>query len=209
MVKHPKEFWKSIAEKKEWRDYILPRVNESDFDAEGFAEAQRLFYFFDKRSTVIDYGCGVARVLKYVAERAGRVIGLDVCDEFLDRARSIVAGNNIEFYPSDGFNEIGIADFAYCIMVMQNNTLEGQQKIIRHIWQLLMDNGMAIISFPRYESTYYREDEAFHKFHRQEVASLADGLFDYRIIEANLPGYAKRVEGLNEYFMIATKKGNA
>jgi len=204
MIQNPKSYWQNVSEQPEWKNYILPRKNDADFDAEGFAEAQRLFYFFDKKSTVVDYGCGVGRVLKYVAERAGHVIGLDICDGFLDKARGLVKADNVEFLRAETYKDQEIADFVYCLMVMQHNDLLNQKIIIGHIKRILKEGGTAIVSFPRAESNYYQENETLHKFTADEVSYFGDQFTSFRIIEGNLPGYAGPAEGNNEYFLIAT-----
>jgi len=205
MIQNPKTYWQNISEQPDWKNYILPRRNAADFDAEGFAEAQRLFYFFDNKSTVVDYGCGVGRVLKYVAERAGHVIGLDICEGFLDKARGLIKADNVEFFQAETYKEQEVADFVYCLMVMQHNDLLNQRAIIDNIFMMLEEGGRAIISFPRYESNYYQENETLHKFTMEEVSHFGDWFPSFRIIEGNLPGYANKTEGNNEYFLIATK----
>ena len=204
MIDNPKSYWQNISERAEWKDYILPRKNAADFDSEGFVEAQRLFYFFDNKSTVIDYGCGVGRVLKYVAERAGRVIGLDICQGFISKARPLATGN-VEFFPSDEFEERDIADLVYCLQVMEHNNSLNQKIIMGNILEILKDGGTCIVSFPRHESTYYEENETLHKFTRDEVEAFGKMFQSYRIMEGNLTGYEKKHDGNNEYFLIAVK----
>jgi len=204
MISSPKAYWDGVSKRKEWMSYILPRRNEVDFDSEGFAEAQRLSYFFGAKSTVVDYGCGVGRVLKYVAERAGHVIGLDICEGFLDKAKAFVKADNVEFCQAGTYKEQEVADFVYCLMVMQHNDLKNREIIMSHIAELLKLGGTAIISFPRNESTYYQENETLHKFTKDEVSHFGDWFPSFRIIEGNLTGYAGAVEGNNEYFLIGS-----
>ena len=205
MITNPKAYWQGVANREDWRSFILPRKNDADFDAEGLAEARRLFYFYDGNSTVVDYGCGVGRVLQYVAERAGHAVGLDICTAFLDRAREAIKRDNVAFFPSDEYQRENVADLVYSIMVLQHNDAPNRMKIMEHIHRILKVDGMAVVSFPRIESTYYQESDTLHKFTRGEVYDYGRLFFISRIIEGNLPHYEKEYTGNNEYFLIAVK----
>ncbi len=206
-VKDPKSFWQSISRRENWRDFILPRKNYKDFDYEGWIEAQRLFYFFDSSSTVVDYGCGIGRILKYVSERAKLVIGLDINSDFLKKARSDVRSDKVLFFRSDEYHQENVADFVYSLLVLQHNDQENRERIIRHICKILRKRGVALINFPRFESNYYEETEFIHKFRKNEVEKFGSLFFSYRIVEGNLPNYEKDYDReLNhEYFLIAVK----
>jgi len=204
-VKNPKIFWQEISKKNNWKDYILPRKSPDDFDREGFLEMQRLLYFYDKNSIVVDYGCGIGRVAKYVAMNAKKVIGLDINDDFVEIARNYVKSPNAEFYCSDVFFEEKIADFVYCLMVLQHNDADNRKKIIRQINNLLKIKGTVVINFPRFESDYYKETMFVHKFKRDEVEEYGKFFTSYKIIEGNLPNYEKIFNKniSHEYFLIA------
>lgn len=205
MMRDPAKFWNQASESGIWRDFILPRKSQSDFDSEGWVEAQRLFYFFDGSSTVVDYGCGVGRVLQYVAERAGSVVGIDISSGFIRKAKESTAAGNVRFFKADRFMATDFADLVYCLMVMQHNDHGHREEIMGHIYRLLKLGGMAVVSFPRYESTYYEEGAFIHKFKREDVADLASMFRSCRIVEGNLPNYEKEYAGINEYFLIGVK----
>lgn len=205
MIENPKSYWQNLSEQPEWKSYILPREKDADFDAEGFAEAQRLFYFFDRSSVVVDYGCGIGRVLKYVTERAGFTIGLDICKGFLDKASVVINGDRVIFYQADEYKEGNMADLVYSFMVLQHNDSPNREKIMAHILRILRPGKTAIVSFPRFESSYYEESSFVHKFTKEEVEAYGKLFSSYRIIEGNLPGYQKKADGVNEYFLIAVK----
>jgi SAM-dependent methyltransferase len=207
MISDPAKYWQGVSAQLDWRDHILPHRSKTDFDTEGYLEAQRLFYFVDKYSLVIDYGCGIGRVLQYIAERAAFVIGLDICSNFLTRASELIKRENVAFFRSDEYSKENVADLVYSLMVLQHNDKANRIKIISHIFKLLKFGGVAIISFPRYESNYYRETETLHKFKIDEVIEYAQ-MFRYaRIIEGNLAGYEKGCDkNINhEYYLIAVK----
>lgn len=202
MISDPKKYWDEISQREDWKDHILPRKDDLDFNVEGLIEAHRLFYFFDKDSIVVDYGCGIGRVLKHIAKRAKYVVGLDICQSFLNKAQEIKK-DNIAYYLSDEYKKENVADMVYCLMVMQHNDKENQEKIINHIYKILKVGGTAVISFPK--GDYYQESETLHKFSKEEVGAFGSMFFIHRIIEGSLPNYEKKFEGNNEYFLIAIK----
>lgn len=205
MIQDPKSYWQNISERPGWKSYILPRESDADFDSEGFVEDQRLFYFFDRNSVVVDYGCGVGRVLQYVAERAGYTIGLDICDRFLDMAKETIHGDKVFFSNADEYKNVNVADFVYSLMVLQHNDAPNRDKIMAHILRILRPGKTAIVSFPQAGSTYYEENPFVHKFTKEEVEEYGKAFSSFRIIEGNLPGYQKKFDGVNEYFLIAVK----
>jgi SAM-dependent methyltransferase len=207
MIQNPKSYWQGVSEKPEWKDYILPGRDDAAFNAEGLIEAQRLFYFFDNKSAVIDYGCGIGRVLQYVADRAGHVVGLDISGGFIQRAAEIVKRDNVAFFLSDEYQKENVADLVYSLMVLQHNDKASRIDIVTHIFKLLKYGRCAVISFPKFESTYYQETDSLHKFTQEEVELFGRMFSSYRIVEGNLPAYEipcdKNIN--NEYYLIAVK----
>jgi SAM-dependent methyltransferase len=177
------------------------------FDLEGYVEAQRLFYFFGPADTVLDYGCGIGRVAKHVAERAREVIGLDVNSRFLSIARSQVLRSNVTFHLDSRFRQREVADFAYALMVLQHNQAPDHLPIMRRIAEVTRPGGAVLVQFPRWESTYYVESDFVHKFRRDEIVALAQDLRDVRIVEGNLANYERPCDPsmAHEYFLIARR----
>ncbi len=206
-ISNPKQFWEGISKKENWRDYILPRNNFADFDKEGHAEAQRLFYFYDKNSIVIDYGCGIGRVAKYIAPQIKKFIGLDINPDFVAKARDYVKEKNVEFYTIDQFKDIEFADLVYSLMVLQHNDESNRKMIMDHIYRLLKKGGVVIINFPRFESNYYAETHFVHKFTLAEVEEYGSIFRQYRIMTGNLPNYEKEYDKNldHEYFLMGIK----
>jgi SAM-dependent methyltransferase len=60
---------------------------------------------------IVDIGCGLGRLSRAMAARASRVIGLDVSQEMIKRARQLNADvPNVEWVVGDGESLSGIAD---------------------------------------------------------------------------------------------------
>ena len=61
--------------------------------------------------TVVEIGCGVGRLTRVLAERAGRVVALDVSSEMLARARELnPALGNVAWLHGDGKSLAGVDD---------------------------------------------------------------------------------------------------
>jgi len=206
-VNDPKKFWSEISQKREWRDYILPQRTLKNFEQEGQKEAERLYYFFDKNDVVIDYGCGIGRVTKFIADHAKKVIGLDINPDFIKKARNFCDKDNAEFYVSDEYSKEGVANFLYSLMVFQHNDKKNRYVILKHIIRLLKKGGTSIMQFPRFESDYYQEGDFVHKFTMKEIEEYAKEFSTYKIVEGNLVNYASEINRKvdHEYFLFARK----
>jgi SAM-dependent methyltransferase len=63
--------------------------------------------------TVVDIGCGLGRLSRALAARAGRVLAIDVSQEMLDRAQELNQDlDNVEWVHGDGLTLTGIDDAA-------------------------------------------------------------------------------------------------
>jgi cyclopropane fatty-acyl-phospholipid synthase-like methyltransferase len=103
--------------------------NSLDFyDAELRAhhEHLRAAYGISPGDEVVDIGCGTGLTTREAARAAapGRVVGVDVSEEMLRRARDYCAGlSNVELYRTDGrldFLAAGSFDFVFSHIVFQH-----------------------------------------------------------------------------------------
>jgi SAM-dependent methyltransferase len=196
---NPKLFWNNKSAKPNWREYILPKRTNEEFEKEGTLEAKNISKFIDKNDVVLEYGCGNGRILKYIT--ANRKIGLDICKSYIEKAK---ADKTSEYYLVDEFK--GDADFIYSISVFQHNTNSERLKMLKNIKNLLTKRGRVLISFPHENSTNYKETEFVHKFTKSEIETYGKLFSDFEILEGNLVNYGDgRPCKYNEYFLLATK----
>lgn len=209
MITENLNFWNQKAQQADWQEYILPGRSEEEFEQEGSLQAMEFLPLLQNNPVVIDYGCGIGRLSRYMSLISEKVIGLDVSSEYIKRAKSrITIEKNLEFYTTDQFAyECNIADLIICIMVMQHNTSVYRRAIISHIIKLLKPGGMALISFPRQESRIYKETKFVHKFSYAEVEEFGKQFNSFSITEGNLVNYKnKDFKGAqHEYFLKAKK----
>ena len=203
-----KRFWDAIASRPDWRQYILPKRTDDEFEQEGKLQADDIRRLFPiSGGTVIEYGCGIGRISKHLSAHADRMVGLDICSAFLERARERDAAS--EYILADAFKEESVADLVYSVSVMQHNTLENRQRAVASIRGMLKPGGTCLITFA--SGPVYREGDFIHKFSESEVRELSAEFVDVTIIKSNLVRYAGHTIPDNETneLVLLAKKGGA
>ena len=128
-----REFWDERARENAYY-FVDNRLAYQDPNAEWFwtegeMGLERVLGEMDltvqSSDTVVDIGCGVGRMSRALASRAGRVIAVDVSEEMLERARELNAEQpNIEWLLGDGTSLAGIddesADGCFSVVVFQH-----------------------------------------------------------------------------------------
>ena len=200
ITQNPKKFWLAKSKKKRWREYILPGRNDKDFHDEGLQQAKFLEEYYFPNDIVLEYGCGIGRILKHI--KARRKIGLDIVPKFISIAKQDL---NSEYYLIDEFKET--ADFIYSISVIQHNVKEEREIMMKNIFNLLRTGGSALINFPHENSDVYDKKDLFvHVFTKKEVEEYGKMFDKYDIFEGNLVNYAgKKTNKNNEYFLLVGK----
>jgi SAM-dependent methyltransferase len=116
---HMRRFWDERAREDAYffvdnrRAYQDPELES--FWSEGERDLDRILALADvtisSTDTVVDIGCGVGRLTRPIAARAGRVYALDISSEMLARARTHHADlANVEWVVGDGVSLKPVAD---------------------------------------------------------------------------------------------------
>lgn len=105
---------------------------------------KQLGSFSDK--TCLDYGCGIGRITKYIANDFKKVYGLDISEEALKLAKQNVTNQNVKFIKADLRKKLDIkADLIFSSMVLQHLTKDEQKKILGGLKNLLNNGGIVKI----------------------------------------------------------------
>jgi len=100
--------------------------------------------FSDK--TCLDYGCGIGRITKFIANDFKKVFGLDISEEAIKLAKQNVTNENVKFIKADLRKKLDIkADLIFSSMVLQHLTKDEQKKILGGLKNLLKNNGIVKI----------------------------------------------------------------
>lgn len=156
MKKIAVDYWNTVAAKSDAsaRDAVLCGFTaERDFDASGREDASHLLLPFVKPTDVVlDIGCGLGRLLKWVAPACRRAIGTDISKVMLAKAKRRLAG-----VPNVDFEQIPLTlklpvrsasvDFAYFYHVSEHMEREDAYRILCEIKRCLRRNGSALVQF--------------------------------------------------------------
>ena len=208
-----KDTWKNIEAEQNWKDFILPKRTDEQFDNEGELQAKLIqdvidFEFESKKIKVLEFGCGVARILKHL--KADELHGADASLKFLRN----INNPDIKTHYSDGLTliqDINYFDFIYSIMVFQHNEKKYHTPILKNLHECLSDKGKVFIQFPQKPNLYYKETQFVNLYEKQELHNLFQsiGFSKIDITEGNLVGYGKngsfKPNGYLEYFVLAQK----
>jgi SAM-dependent methyltransferase len=108
----------------------------------------------------LDFGCGVGRTTLPLAARCGSVLGLDIADSMLVRARVLAAdagATNVQFAKSEELQSIvdGTFDFVHSFIVFQHIREARGLRLLGRLMDVLEDGGVGAVHV-----LYYNPDMA-------------------------------------------------
>jgi SAM-dependent methyltransferase len=133
-----------------------------------------------ERREVLDAGCGVGYGAAYLAEAAGRVVGVDVSREAIDYARRRYRAPNVEFLCMD-LLELKLPDASFDTVIAFETIehLPEREPFLRHVVRVLRPGGAFLVSTPRAEATTLAPANPFHRveFSTADFERLLHGFF--------------------------------
>jgi len=139
-------------------DAVLYGVkDEEEFWQKGKEDAERLRGFVGKDSIVLDVGCGLGRVERFLAPHCKEIHGLDISSRMLRFARNNLREHaNVFLHRGNGKNlslfQDGKFDFAFSILTLQHLEKEDAYIIIKEIYRVLKRGGKAYLQVPHFLS---------------------------------------------------------
>ena len=100
---------------------------------------------------VLDYGCGVGRVLIPFARRAQQAVGIDVSPSMLDEARSncdALAVSGVELGTPDALDRLGKFDLVHSVLVLQHMPAREGERVLTELVEALNPGGVGVIQVP-------------------------------------------------------------
>jgi SAM-dependent methyltransferase len=171
--------------------WILPKRTPEEFVAEGIEQAEAI----PTRGVVLEYGCGVGRVLEHV--EATRRIGVDVAAGFLEEA----ARRGIETILTDGIYidlPDDSVDFVFSVMVFQHTNRAAHPVRLQELRRVLRPDGGAWLQFP--ESVEYYHNTSY-TYTRAEVDGYA-AIMGGSIVRGALAAYYDKSTDLREWILV-------
>ena len=139
-------------------------LNETDpdvFETSGRRQAEDLLCpRIDGANVVMDLGCGIGRVARYVAGCCGTLWAVDASEKMLGLAQErLKALSNVRFAVSEGTRipalQSGSVDFVYSILTLQHLEREDAFLLLREVQRVLRPGGSAFFTFPNILSDAY------------------------------------------------------
>ena len=142
-------------DKNNLRDYEKHIKQQIDYDKQAILGEKRnwqqSFYAQDKipldRTKILDLGCGAGYWTKRINNNIAKTIGVDVSDEFLNKARKDYP--EIEFYKMD-FHKLDFKNKTFdCVYA--DNVLEhspNPQEVLKEIYRVLANKGLLVALIP-------------------------------------------------------------
>jgi ubiquinone/menaquinone biosynthesis C-methylase UbiE len=146
---------------------VCATSDEKSVDSLGMTDAQRIVPLLDKSSLVLDIGCGVGRVEKFLWPHCRLIHSVDVSDRMISVARKRLEGiTNISFFRMSAtdlrtFNDESY-DLCFSFHCLQHMEKEDAFLSLRQIFRVLKPNGIGYLHFPDFGAETY-----FSLFKRQ------------------------------------------
>lgn len=144
----------------EARRLILNDGDPAAFERAGRADAERLGELFGPDDVVLDLGCGIGRVARYVAPGCRELWAVDASEAMLASARRRLEGlANVRFARSEGTAMPAVpgesVDMAYSLLTLQHLEREDAFALLRDLRRALRPGGRAFLTFPNLLSDTY------------------------------------------------------
>jgi ubiquinone/menaquinone biosynthesis C-methylase UbiE len=192
--------WWSPHDEGEARFAILAEAEAALFEESGRADAERVGRLVGREDTVLDLGCGIGRVARYMAERCRLLWAADASRVMLKMAAPRLADRpNVRMVQSHdaAIPEIPdhSVDVAYAILVLQHLEREDAFLLLRELRRLLRPGGAAYLTFPNLLSETYLK-VFLDGVESRAVANLArTRMYTPQEVMRLLPAAGFRVEG--------------
>lgn len=162
--RRPMEYGKAWDEmaKQNAKHSIYATSDEERFEKGGKADADRMRQWITPESVVLDVGCGIGRVEKYLAPHCRAIHAVDVSKEMLRQAKEHLSGiENVFFHHTSSidlsFADDEMFDFAFSLLVLQHMEKEDAYLSLCEIYRTLKEGGRAYIQFPSLFSDVYSD----------------------------------------------------
>ena len=155
-----KSVWNSAA-RGDAHDAILTGATPEQFERTGAEDTERLRPYLRGGDVVLNIGCGVGRVERYLAPHVGELWAVDISGEMIARARERLRGlanvhlreiGNREFLRSFAS---GSFDLVFSFLVLQHLEKEDAARYLRDAHRVLKPGGAFVGQFPNHLSPVY------------------------------------------------------
>jgi ubiquinone/menaquinone biosynthesis C-methylase UbiE len=194
-------------------DQIYNTRDMESFEHGGQFDFETLSPYISKSTTVLDFGCGIGRLAKYVAPACKELWAVDVSAHMLKLAAQRLAEfDNVRLVQSKdtGIPDVPTAsiDLVYSLLVLQHVEREDAFVLLEELRRVLRPDGRAVLNFPNLLNDGYLE--GFVHYAHTGASSQANRARVYtpqeveRIVTA--AGFDVEIEEKTEIWAFATPR---
>lgn len=151
------QIWDTLAitEKSAIESIYFGVKNESEFDLVGKKDADMLRRLITPNDVILDIGCGVGRIEKYLATDCKEIYGTDVSRRMLKFARKRLDGlGNVKLYRGNGRDLAvfmdGKFDFVFSMFLLQHLEKEDAVYYLLEAHRVLKTGGTLFFNVPNF-----------------------------------------------------------
>lgn len=214
-----RQVWNGLASEKPMDAVLTGTESEKVFDEKGKLEAEWLQNLIPNNSRVLDVGCGIGRLEKFLAPHCLELHAVDVSPNMIRIATKRLQGTkNVFLKVGDSSNlseySAEFFDVVISMLVLQHMDQEDAFRSLLEFNRVLKKNGICIVQFPDLHSEFY-----FNTFlhcaslppHRRSIARARCYTSDEVQFKMEKAGFLvdEILKRSPEMYVIATKKHSA
>ena len=117
---------------------------KKDFFAQGRVKILARLLEKPSPARILDYGCGTGSATPYLRTlpNVAEVVGVDISDKSLDRARATWRQPHVEFHNLSTLSQLGSFDLAFCNGVFHHIPISERLRSLSQIYHALKPNGL-------------------------------------------------------------------
>lgn len=151
-----RKWWNHLASNDPMNEILTGTLMEKDFDQAGKADADWLLEFIGRGKIVLNVGCGIGRIDKFLAKHCRELHALDISSVMLSRASERLPYDNVFLRLGNG-KDLNIYDDAkfdavFSLLVLQHLEKEDAFYYLLEFNRVLKDGGKCIVQFPDFQS---------------------------------------------------------
>ena len=192
----------AITKRSAMREILTGVEDEEVIDQRGKEFAEELKKFIEPNSVVLDVGCGIGRIEKFLAPYCNGIHGIDVSKRMIKLASERIKERNVFFYKTNG-RDLSIFpnnkfDFVFSIIVLQHIAKEDAYIYLEEIYRVLKPTRKAYLQFPnllhennlkefiKYAKNYKDRSVAKMRYYTKEEVQILLNMVGFNIMNMDI-----------------------